>query len=43
MVKNLLDAVMEQAPRVVDEQLSILGQAGAIQAVDAYWEETLKQ
>jgi sporulation protein YlmC with PRC-barrel domain len=35
--------VMEQAPRVAREQIVDPGQTGAIQDVDAYWEENLKQ
>jgi sporulation protein YlmC with PRC-barrel domain len=35
--------VMEQAPRIAREQIVDPGQTGAIQEVDSYWEEGLKQ
>jgi sporulation protein YlmC with PRC-barrel domain len=35
--------VMEQAPRIAREQIVDPGQTGAIQEVDSYWEESLKQ
>jgi hypothetical protein len=35
--------VMEQAPRIAREQIVDPGRTGAIQEVESYWEENLKQ